>query len=249
MKTMKRFYPFALLALAGGLLFSACSKDDDMPEPPTPPVIIDPVLGCMDSTSLNYNPQATVDDGSCEYATVFIPLKEGNYWRLTGQVLIPLLGTTVDVVQTVSVGKDSLIMGAVWHRVQERTNLAGLFNVQDETWWYNLGPTGKLWRIADGDTLKNCYITYPLDLGATWYSTDHQADFQYRMMSYNYEMDVPAGVFNNVMGIEVTDLNTNLTSTMYLSENFGLLKTTNEFDVLGTALTVAPELDSLYLVP
>lgn len=28
---------------------------------------VEPILGCMDPTSLNYNPDAEVDDGSCEY--------------------------------------------------------------------------------------------------------------------------------------------------------------------------------------
>jgi hypothetical protein len=41
--------------------------------PAMPPVVIAPtppapdVLGCMDSLSINYDPQATKDDGSCEY--------------------------------------------------------------------------------------------------------------------------------------------------------------------------------------
>ena len=35
--------------------------------PPPPPVVIDPIKGCMDATSLTFNPLATVDDGSCEY--------------------------------------------------------------------------------------------------------------------------------------------------------------------------------------
>ncbi|MDG1253092.1 MAG: hypothetical protein P8N56_05370 [Schleiferiaceae bacterium] len=35
--------------------------------PPPPPVVVDPIEGCMDVSSLTYNPDATVDDGSCEF--------------------------------------------------------------------------------------------------------------------------------------------------------------------------------------
>ncbi|HLP34315.1 MAG TPA: Omp28-related outer membrane protein [Bacteroidia bacterium] len=43
-------------------LFAGCSKDDDKKDSGT-------VTGCMDPRSLTYNPAATVDDGSCTYAS------------------------------------------------------------------------------------------------------------------------------------------------------------------------------------
>ena len=53
------------------LQYSAFLSDQCNPAlpilPPPPPVVIEPVKGCMDSGSITFNPAATVDDGSCEY--------------------------------------------------------------------------------------------------------------------------------------------------------------------------------------
>ena len=40
--------------------------DNNQPPPPPPPPV--PVLGCTDPSALNYDPNATVDDGSCQFA-------------------------------------------------------------------------------------------------------------------------------------------------------------------------------------
>ncbi len=48
----------ALLLVLATVAFGCNESDDSTPE----------VLGCMDSDSLNYNPDATTDDGSCVYA-------------------------------------------------------------------------------------------------------------------------------------------------------------------------------------
>ena len=51
------------------------------PERPDPES--DPILGCTDSTAMNYDPLATEDDGSCEYVNVggpwFCPADSGNF--------------------------------------------------------------------------------------------------------------------------------------------------------------------------
>ena len=43
------------LILGAAISFSACKKEKKA----------DPIPGCMNATSLNYNPLATVDDASC----------------------------------------------------------------------------------------------------------------------------------------------------------------------------------------
>lgn len=50
---------FSLLIIT--LLFFSCKKEDDLPTI---------VNGCMDPTALNYNSNATVDNGSCNYAPI-----------------------------------------------------------------------------------------------------------------------------------------------------------------------------------
>lgn len=45
----------------------ASAKIVDLLPPPLPPAPPTPVVGCMDPLSLNFNPKATQDDGSCRY--------------------------------------------------------------------------------------------------------------------------------------------------------------------------------------
>ncbi len=49
-----------VLIIALTFVFTSCTTDDDSSDP----VVI---LGCMDDTSINYNPNATNDDGNCVY--------------------------------------------------------------------------------------------------------------------------------------------------------------------------------------
>ena len=51
---------FLLPLIVVALLVLAC--EDEI----TPPVRVE-TPGCMDTTALNYDPEATVDDGSCDY--------------------------------------------------------------------------------------------------------------------------------------------------------------------------------------
>ena len=48
--------------LAVGIIFSNCKKEDDKPNNN------DPVQGCTDANANNYNVEATIDDGSCQYS-------------------------------------------------------------------------------------------------------------------------------------------------------------------------------------
>lgn len=59
---MKKAYLFILTII---IIISACEKNSTSPNPPS-----GDILGCMDTTALNYNYAATVDDGSCVYTGV-----------------------------------------------------------------------------------------------------------------------------------------------------------------------------------
>ena len=57
-----------LLVLTLTALIFACKKEDVKPNTTTTTII----EGCMDIDALNYNPEATENDGSCEYPPVWI---------------------------------------------------------------------------------------------------------------------------------------------------------------------------------
>ncbi len=61
---MKKLLPFILILILG-ISYSCKLFDKEEPKP------ID-IYGCMDSTATNYNPEATLDDGSCEYDLIEI---------------------------------------------------------------------------------------------------------------------------------------------------------------------------------
>jgi hypothetical protein len=61
MKQKSSFFAMAGLLL-GVMLYSSCNDTSD----PNAPIT---VVGCTDNQSLNYNPKATKDDGSCLYAS------------------------------------------------------------------------------------------------------------------------------------------------------------------------------------
>ena len=63
-----------LLFLTLSILIFACKKEDDKPNTNTTTII----EGCMDTLALNYNPEATVDDGSCEYPPSELELSSNN---------------------------------------------------------------------------------------------------------------------------------------------------------------------------
>ena len=55
---------------------------------------VDPVLGCMDPDALNHNPDATEDDGSCEYDQAGVGTT--GFTVNSGQVVVMNAGGTTD---------------------------------------------------------------------------------------------------------------------------------------------------------
>ncbi|MBU1091993.1 hypothetical protein KKA27_03995 [Patescibacteria group bacterium] len=65
---MNKIIIFSIIVLLGGLLFQPVLAEEATSTPPEPePEIIEPILGCMDETANNYNPEATENDNSCAY--------------------------------------------------------------------------------------------------------------------------------------------------------------------------------------
>jgi hypothetical protein len=76
-------------------IFSSCSKDDDdTTANNNTPVVIE---GCTDSTALNYDPSATLDDGSC--FSSFYDISQG-LWDITpdcDEFTIPIIDSTISL--------------------------------------------------------------------------------------------------------------------------------------------------------
>jgi len=73
---------YSLLAVS--IIFAACSKGEDEVVVPTA------IDGCTDSLATNYNPLATVDDGSCTYDGLI-----GGVWITTNVILDSTVTVTV----------------------------------------------------------------------------------------------------------------------------------------------------------
>lgn len=65
---MKQFV-ICLLLMSNCLFISCGSSSSKPPSPEDMPQIEVEIRGCIDKESCNYNPNATVDDGSCEYTS------------------------------------------------------------------------------------------------------------------------------------------------------------------------------------
>ena len=61
---MPKASTLAVLFLAISALFYSCDKGE-AESPENEKENTDPICGCMDSEAINYNPDATCDDGGC----------------------------------------------------------------------------------------------------------------------------------------------------------------------------------------
>lgn len=61
----------AFLCAAFLILLSSCKKEDEKQD----------VYGCMDPASLNYNPEATVSDGSCQYSVFYKLMGQWDWYK------------------------------------------------------------------------------------------------------------------------------------------------------------------------
>ena len=94
---MKMTIKSLAILMVAMLFITSCDNDDDHDDHDH-----DTVLGCTDPAALNYNPDATEDDGTCEYAagavqTVYpggvisqdVTWTKDNTYTLTGRVVVP----------------------------------------------------------------------------------------------------------------------------------------------------------------
>ena len=251
-ESMKAKYLFFLAAVVM-IGFSSCKKKEGCMDANAtnydPEAKVDdgscifPIEGCTDPSAINYNPDAEVDDGNCTYADNFTPFSAGNYWTLEDEITI--LTQTTDVLVEVVQYKDTTFEGYDW-MLQRETITAGTFPPQENIYAYRRENSGKVYRrelvTVDSVGVEQLYIDYPLDLGHEWYDTPGEDNFLCKVLSTAI-LDVPAGTFNNSVGIEYTQLDSGIPSVFYFAKDVGPARIDIDYElpVIGQ-LTVQAEL-------
>lgn len=237
MKISRNLFVFSLLSL---LIVTSCKKDPDPIDEP------DPVSGCMDPMAINYNPKAELEDGTCEYADTYVPMKSGNSWHLedTVNVIIASVPVAVDFVQSndTTVGEHSYL------KQRETITADGFGVVQDALYGYRWVHTGHVFRIDLQDTsaTEKLFMGYPLELGSTWQDSKIDPALDVMVISTSL-MTVPAGSFINVVGITMTDIGTQQGTTMYFAKDVGLIRADVDFEMQGYTVNIKAELTSYTL--
>ena len=124
------------------------------------------VLGCMDPFSCNYNPSATVDDGSCDYSYTYETSSEnsstsvvspsGNYtWTTSGTYNDTIVAAGCDTVYTVTVTITSSSGCSIGPVITDwELNTTG----KTASYWQYVGPGYSFNTTTDlADVLSVCY--------------------------------------------------------------------------------------------
>ena len=224
------------------LVILSCKKEPD----PIPPV-----RGCMDRNSLNFDSLATETDGSCMYADRFVPLTAGSYWILRDTIPIPIIGGTAPVEVRYDATKDTIIDGKTYTLYLEVLTASTLYN--SITLFANrFDPTtGKAYRrnITTGDSLDRLFLDYPLglnDLGKIWYDSPAEDKYKFTLLGITTVV-VPTGTYTPVIQVQVQDLVSNLTTTIYFAKNVGPVMADITVTYLGFPISAQPELVEFHL--
>ena len=240
LKKMKNKF-LLVLAISGLLAVTACKKRN---------LDIDgDVYGCMDSLSLNFNPDATLDDGSCEYPDVYLPLAPGNTWDLA--TTFTFLTQNIDIFYNIEMTKDTTIDG-MDYVISEEAMSAGSFINETTRYAYRQDPDGNVYRIdlSDQDLITSKILSYPLEIGNSWYDTEAQDNILCEVIGIT-QVSVPAGTFSDVSEIKYTVLDNAQESRIYYAKDVGIIKVSIEIDLsmLGQGnISLEPELESYNIV-
>ena len=234
---IKHLLPFVFGAL---VILSACKKKEE----PAPDV-----LGCKDPDALNYDASVTVDNGSCVYPDVYVPVKNGNSWTLKDEVFIVL--ENVEITASFEMYKDTTIGDQSYVLQREKISAASSLytgDLSEEIYAYRWEKSGKVYRIkispndVPGETL---FLDYPLSLNHEWYDNDAQDNLHCRVVS-NALINVPAGDFE-AFGVTYTRMSDSIATTVYFGKEVGLARFDISMDILGTEIDIKAELESYTL--
>ena len=234
---VKYFFLFATALL---LVLSACKKKEgctdadasnfDPEAKKDDGSCIYPIIGCTDPGAINYDAAATQDGGDCEYATNYTPMAVGNMWTMEDEITI--FGQTAEILVTVEQYQDTTFGGYDWI-LQRETIVAGTLGDQVNVYAYRSVNTGQVYRqeiFTDSVGVQSLYIDYPLELGHEWFDTDAEDNLGCKVVA-NSILSVPAGDFNNAIGIEYTQLSTSIPSVFYFVKDIGPARIDIDYEV------------------
>ena len=223
------------------LAIAACKKSTVEPKE---------IKGCMDPNSLNYNSSATVNDGSCQYAKSYIPLKSGVFLQLrdTVSLSIPPLSFNVGIRATFEIFGDTSIGGKNYKKFIEYfgyeligTSPEQLLSTSE--YYVRQNSNGQYYRVNMDSTSEQLWLDYPLDPGRTWY--DATDSITYAVESIGV-LTVPSGSYSDVVKLKSTD-NTGQSVYTYLAKDVGNIRTDLTYDYNGFPLNISVEADSVFI--
>lgn len=238
---------FLLIALLSFTVITACKKKEKAEDAPV-------VKGCMNSNSMNYNPAATQDDGSCQNADVFLPMKVGNNWQLLDTVEVPIPGfeLSLPVTASLNIDKDTVMGGNTYFMISQSFEVEGspipIGNVLPSTrFGYRTDRTGKIYRRVPGEDKEYIYVNYPLAVGDTW--EDQSASAATYTVTGTQLMWVPA--VNKLVSAWKIQVVSGTTGgqpiELYFSKDIGLVRQEISFTIMGFNLGLDAFLQSIAL--
>jgi len=199
------------------------------------------VFGCMNPNSINYSETATQDNGSCQFAERYLPLKVGNTWTLKDTISLPIPGFPIDVpVNAILLAeKDTQMDGKTYTIIQQQITLENLpipgGGLSLNRYGYRTDRTGKVYRRVPGDSQEYLYLDYPLAIGKTW--EDLSSDPNTYTTTANSLVSVPA-ISAPVGAWEITSLFQGQAIQTYFSNSHGIVRLKLGIDVMGFPLEI-----------
>ena len=152
-----------IILLCLPLLISTCKKEDEGPNNNT-------IQGCMDAIATNYNSEATVDDGSCEYPPSALELfsitineipmtNNGSNWDIGAfgseypDIFYVLKQGSGDIVSSSS--KDNISNFPILFT----ENLPYMTNNLSQEYTIELYDNDQLVGIGDNELIRSCIFT------------------------------------------------------------------------------------------